>query len=293
MQNSEEYVLRVLRRTQLGLQDSLMPSHALKLVKLVEKFEATSALKKEIHLLKRVSGFQKCAISMEWLYNRVQNPVEEFSPEQFESDILMLNEKIFEAFLNQPFDLPDTTVSQPQSFDFSSSSEVNTENPPSLSSPFSEPNWGGANSVSSPAFTENVNASFESPIDSSPSLFESFDSALLEAAQRLSGLLSEFGLKMTNERPIAMAVIRMTAKTANENARSMNNVIAQEFFQNLVNLVNYIDQEGKIKNEDVASLMLDIGDRLRNTIDSPVSGITFLKKITEYISNPKELLKKK
>jgi hypothetical protein len=106
MDNPEQYLLQVLRRTLAGLQDSLIPFHAGKMQQLTEKFEQAPVLKDEIRRLLNVNGFTKAALSMQWVMERVENSGEDFSPDQFDADAMTLSDKMFEAFLSEPFDAP-------------------------------------------------------------------------------------------------------------------------------------------------------------------------------------------
>ncbi|MBW7888172.1 MAG: hypothetical protein H3C35_07415 [Bacteroidetes bacterium] len=293
MENPEEYVLKVLRRTHLGLQDSLFPAHAEKLSNLVVKMDQSDSLIEEIQKIKLVNGFAKCALSIEWLFKRIESEKSEPTPEQFESDVLFLNEKIFEAFLNQPFEAPETSDYSPltnDSFGMESSGSLgdSLQSPfsdfPASQNPLSEPDWGMTASTELPS-------EIPSSTEKSPALKDALSEILLESIQKISEMLFEYVEKNSNERLVTMAVVRMTAKTAAENARSESNIIGQEFFQKLNELVNYLDKEGKLKTDSTASLMMDIGDRMKHAVQSENSGVSLLGKITEYIHDPKELLK--
>ena len=43
---------------------------------------------------------------MEWMMERVTRSGEDFSPDQFDVDATLLSDKLFEAFLSEPFDAP-------------------------------------------------------------------------------------------------------------------------------------------------------------------------------------------
>jgi outer membrane biosynthesis protein TonB len=114
MDNPEQYLLQVFRRTQASLQDSLIPIHASKMHQLTEKLEQAPTLKDEIGRLRNVNGFTKAALSMQWILERVEKSGEDFSPDQFDIDAATLNDKLFEAFLSEPFDAPtDAAVAAP------------------------------------------------------------------------------------------------------------------------------------------------------------------------------------
>lgn len=309
MQNNEEYLLRVLHRTSEGLQDSLIPSHGAKLKKLIDKLQKATSLSQEIHTLIQVQGFGKCALAMRWLLERVQYTNEDFSPEQFESDVLFLNEKLFEAFLNQPFDMPD----------FASQQQTEVVARPVQEIQISDEEFLPAQSTTS---TEEVSTITEEPMqetiaaatpftvdtyesallaapvdqlsssDDSPSLADAVDAELYESLQRLSQNILDFRDKAPNERAIATAVIRVTARAGAELANAASNVFVSEFYQSLLKLIAYADEKGKIKSDTFLSVLSDVGDRLAYALRQSSGGVTLLKNITSFISDPKGVLNK-
>ena len=74
--------------------------------RLTERLEQAADLRNEIRSLQRVSGFTKAALSMEWVMERVTRSGEDFSPDQFDVDATLFSDKLFEAFLSEPFDVP-------------------------------------------------------------------------------------------------------------------------------------------------------------------------------------------
>lgn len=307
MQPNEEYLLRVLRRTTEGLQDSLIPSHGVKLTKLVDRFERTGSVSSEINSLVQVQGFAKCALAMRWLLDRVQFTGEDFIPEQFESDALFLNEKLFEAFLNQPFDMPDfghtvqADVSQRpvQEIQISADEFIPVHSGSSYSMPDPFAGQPADETVSSSPFNVDTyesallsTPSAPSARDESPSLGDAMDPELYDVTQRLAQSIIELGDKMPGERAIATAVIRVTARSGAESASAAANVFVTEFYQALLKLIAYADEQGKIKSDVFAAAMRDIGDRLSHALRQNSGGVTLLKNITTFISNPKEALSK-
>ncbi len=311
MESNEEYLLRALRRTSNGLTDSLIPAHGAKLTKLLHRFESTGALRREINALLNVQGFGKCGLAMEWLLERTKRSNDYFAPEQFESDILLLNEKLFEAFLNQPFDMPDfsRTFEAPArpiqqniqisddeflGTNYHSANTSSQQSASSVSEPapigesMTEPDWGG---TFSPSVTAAVSEG--SPHNTSPSLSETMTQDLFESSERIAQTAIEFNDKQSNERPIAMAVLRVTIRASLDVAKALNNVIAQDFFEAMLRLIALSDEHGKIRSDGFADVIHDIGDRFLNALHSPSDGITLLKNITTFISDPKELLAKK
>lgn len=317
MDNYEEYLLKVLKRTNTGLQDSLIPVHAAKLSKFVEKFEKSPSLLKEVDRLKNVTGFAKCATAMRWLLERTKRPEEIFSPEQFESDILMMNEKLFEAFLNQPFDMPDYSLKNPvdapvrpiqkdvqlaeDEFMLMGSTipAPESHDVPGTAAPSGAESLEPEESDWKPAFTETFAEALINATDSShtneisPALSEVMSPELLETTKNLSKSAEDFSLKAPGERPIAMAVMRVSAKSALETSKSTNNLIIQEFFQALVGLINFADKEGKIRSEDFSAIIRDVADRLMNALNDTSNGVNALKNLTQFIQDPKELFKKR
>ncbi len=320
MESNEEYFLRALRRTSNGLTDSLIPAHGAKLTKLLKRFESTPSIGREVNALLGVQGFGKCALAMEWLLERTKRLNDFSTPEQFESDILLLNEKLFEAFLNQPFDMPDysRTFEAPtrpiqQNIELTDDEFVGTSyrsaesvsldtpedgsqsgsTPSAANDSMSEPNWGSTPSIE--AYESALtSASPDAPAnDPSPSLSQAMNPELFESSERIAQNAIEFSDKPSSDRPIAMAVIRVTIRAAVDIAKNTNNVIVQEFFEAMLRLIAYADEQGKIRSDQFADVIRDIGDRLMIGLKSPSGGITILKNITTFMSDPKELLQKK
>lgn len=344
MDNNEEYIIRVLHRTFNGLQDSLTPVHGRKLKRLVERFEGSGSFFDDIQRLMTVHGFAKAALAMEWLYLRTQQPQEEFSLEQFESDVLLLNEKFFDAFLNQPFEMPNfgnPTADegfQPdrhQQFQISADEFVHTDagagqgiekipmetvgqyDSTVLTEGVVEQNDGmemsgalvennaqeeqteygeSAQAFGEQSFEETIIHSSVSNHDQSdytPPLADIIDSGLFEMINKVAQSAIEFGDKSPKERPIAASVLRVTVRAGLEESKSSNNVIAQEFFQAMVGLINMADELGKIKSEAFADAVRDVGDRLHIALQQSDSGVILLKNITAFISEPIKILGKK
>ncbi|MDD8017399.1 MAG: hypothetical protein PHP42_03390 [Bacteroidota bacterium] len=314
MDNYEEYLLRVLKRTHSGLQDSLIPAHGIKVSKLLDKFERTSSIENEIQTLMRVQGFAKCALTMQWLLDRTKREEETFSPEQFESDILLLNEKLFEAFLNQPFDMPDysksANIEPPQrpiqqniqmaneEFFIAGSSGNDTSAQGSaspLTPKISEPDWG-LSTPASEAFQSDLvtsSAGAGEKTDVNISLDDVMGTDLIDATRRISQNAIDFSMEMPGGRAVAMAVMRVSVKAALESAKMTNNILIQDFYQALLSVINYADQQGKIRSDDFADIIRDVGDRLAIALKDSGNGVTILKTLTEFIHEPKELFKKR
>lgn len=308
MDNHEEYILRVLHRTNAGLQDSLIPAHGAKLKRLVDTFDSSPSLAGEIAALMSVRGFGKCALAMEWLYERTRRTDDDFSPEQFESDVLLLNEKIFEAFLNQPFDMPDygraagpAETVRPVNADvqmsadelqLSEGSTVSTPPPPTLT----EPSWDTVTPIFSSLESELTAApaiESETPSGNEPGLRDIFDAELTEIAGRVAESAALVIEKSAAERPVTVSVLRVSARAAMDAARAANNLVAQDFFGALVKFIGTADEMGKIRHDLFAESLRDVADRLAIALSQPDNGMVLLKNITAYLADPKELLGKK
>ncbi|MBP6672574.1 MAG: hypothetical protein KA247_05465 [Bacteroidetes bacterium] len=320
MESNEEYFLRALRRTSNGLTDSLIPAHGAKLTRLLNRFESTPSIGREVNALLGVQGFGKCALAMEWLLERTKRLNDFSTPEQFESDILLLNEKLFEAFLNQPFDMPDysRTFEAPtrpiqQNIELTDDEFIGTsyqsspsavlETPAEEMQPedvrvsavesMSEPNWSSTPSIAAYESSLTSSSAETTLSDSSPSLSEAMNPELYESSERIAQNAVEFIDKPSSDRPIAMAVIRVTIRAAVDIAKNTNNVIVQDFFEAMLRLIAYADEQGKIRSDQFADVIRDIGDRLMIVLKAPSGGITILKNITLFMADPKELLQKK
>lgn len=309
MDNHEEYILRVLHRTNAGLQDSLIPAHGAKLKRLVETFDASPSLAGEIAALMSVHGFGKCALAMEWLYERTRRPEDEFTPEQFESDVLLLNEKIFEAFLNQPFDMPDYSraagaaeMVRPVNAEVQMSADelqLSDGHTASSSAPpptLSEPSWDTVTPIFSSLESDLTSAPASAPetfSGSEPGLRDIFDAELTEIAGRVAESAALVIEKSAAERPVTVSVLRVTARAAMDAARAANNLVAQDFFGALVRFIGTADEMGKIRHDLFAESLRDVADRLTIALSQPDNGMVLLKNITAYLADPKELLGKK
>lgn len=314
MESNEEYLLRVLRRTNAGLQDSLIPAHGAKLVKLVGRFERAESIPQEVDMLMHVQGFGKCALAMKWLLERMRNSHQDFSAERFESDVLLLNEKLFEAFLNQPFDMPDFgspseagTAQQSGQVDNTSTERVfepsaAMESGKKDSAHGSNPKIYRSVVDDQPITSSSAVDAFESALISSssdtsqsegtPPLADVMDAELYETMQRLAQSAVELRSKSPNERPIAAAVLRVSARNGVESANNANNILVADFYQSLLKLIAYADERGKIKSDAFAETMGDVGDRLLNSLGLPSGGVTVLKSVTALLNDPKGVLKK-
>ncbi len=303
MESNEEYLLRALRRTSSELADSLIPAHGVKLTKLLDKFERADSVEQEVQTLLQVQGFGKCALAMEWLLERTKRSDDNFVPEQFESDTLLLNEKLFEAFLNQPFDMPDYSqtfeapVRQIQhDIQLSDDEFIGTSYPQQKTALQTEPEQLLEQKITQPITEPSWNTSSSSETsanDASPALSDAMNPDLFESTKRVAQSAVEFFDKAANERSISMAVLRVAARTAGETAKASANLVGQDFFNALLRLISYADEQGKIRSDVFAEIIRDTGDRLHFALNQPSGGVTLLKNITTYINESKELFSKK
>ncbi|MFA6456824.1 MAG: hypothetical protein WCW40_08385, partial [Bacteroidota bacterium] len=86
---------------------------------------------------------------------------------------------------------------------------------------------------------------------------------------------------------------RVTVRAAGESAKSSGNLLVQDFFDGMLKLIAYADEQGKIKSDPFADIIRDIGDRLSVALKETHGGITHLKNLTKYINDPKELFSKR
>ena len=328
MDNPEQYLLQVFRRTQASLQDSLIPLHATKMHQLTEKLEQAPLLKDEIERLRNVSGFTKAALSMQWIMERVEKSGEDFSPDQFDVDATTLNDKLFEAFLSEPFDAPtDATASAPMETSIESivepSAEMVTEEsvhlepePVALNEPavevFTEPQAQSQPQSLPDSQTEPLvdlqpqqepqSASQPVPepepapppppaIEEAPALTDLLDQNLLLGFQRFTEIVSKLGEKTPAERKSVFAVLAMIAKSSTDVARAQGKKDVLDFFQSVLKFIAYVDTSGSSQNSRVAEIMREVGERLSSALKEPSNGPALLQSINQILQNPESSLK--
>ena len=301
MDNPEQYLLQVLHRTQAGLQDSLIPFHGSKMKRLTERLEQAPSLRQELQSLQQVSGFTKAALSMEWMLERVTRSGEDFSPDQFDVDATLLGDRLFEAFLSEPFDAPvEPSVSSdssaaalsepsletvvPQSIEEQQQAELpvvsvseDTEALPSQARLDSIP---GLESQTPPPLPEDP-----------PALTELLDQNLLLGFQRFTEIVSKLGEKSPSERASVFAVLAMIAKSSMEVARAQGKKEILEFFQSVIKFIQYVDSSGSAQDSRVADIMGDVGERLSKALAERSNGAALLQSISEILQDPERSLK--
>jgi hypothetical protein len=328
MDNPEQYLLQVFRRTQASLQDSLIPLHASKMHQLTEKLEQVPALKDEIVRLRNVNGFMKAALSMQWIMERVEKSGEDFSPDQFDMDATTLNDKLFEAFLSEPFDAPtDAAVAAPLEASTDSIAEpaagaiaaepehVEPEPAPASESSMETYVEPQAQLQSQPEFqpeplTElqpQLESQSESqpqpepepepttppppPVEEAPTLTDLLDQNLLLGFQRFTEIVSKLGEKTPSERKSVFAVLAMIAKSSTDVARAQGKKDVLDFFQSVIKFITYVDTSGSAQDSRVAEIMGEVGERLSKALKERSNGPALLQSINQILQNPESSLK--
>jgi hypothetical protein len=307
MDNSE-YLLQVLRRSHLALQDSLIPVHAEKCHRLIQNFERAPSLSTELETLRLVTGFTRAALAMEWVMRRVKANREELSDTQFERDVELLNDKLFEAFLSEPFDAPAPA----QEAADESIIEIEETIPDVPSIPETVPAEEEISAVDSPAAIADTIADREpseitSPVISeeptpepvsqtvvppsepdSPPLTELLDQNLLLGFQRFSDILANLAQRPPAERKSAFAVLGMIAKSSIDVARAQGKKDVQDFFESMVTFIKKISDEGGMNEEQVSGALKIVGQKMIDALLEKSNGATLLKNIRSILENPQQ-----
>ena len=302
MDDPEQYLVQVLHRTRTGLQDSLIPYHAAKMQRLAERLEQASSLKDEISRLVRVNGFTKAALSMEWVMERVVRSGEDFSPDQFDLDATLLSDKLFEAFLSEPFDAPSETSAPPQPPPASSGAILQGGQEPaanthrSTEAPAPEADAAGkSETFSEPSVpvgpAEAPLPPPPPPVVEPPALADLLDQNLLLGFQRFTEIVSKLGEKTPSERKSVFAVLAMIAKSSTDVARAQGKKDVLEFFQSVLKFIAYVDSSGATQDSRVADIMKDVGDRLSKALTERTNGAELLQSVIEILKNPESSLK--
>jgi len=297
MDNPEQYVLQVLHRTQAGLQDSLIPFHGNKMKRLTERLEQAANLKQELQSLKHVNGFTKAALSMEWLMERVTRSGEDFTPDQFDVDAMLLSDKFFEAFLSEPFDVPAESL-PPVGGAPAASNESSIEPAVSfIEQPTAEvetlPAAGTTEAaVMAPPEPEVLPEPVPAPVPAEPpGLKELLDQNLLLGFQRFTDIVSKLGEKSPSERKSIFAVLTMIARSSSEVARAQGKQEILDFFQSVTKFIQYVETSGSVQDSRVAAMMRDVGERLTKALAEPANGAALLLNINEILQDPERSLK--
>ena len=297
MDNPEQYLLQVLHRTQAGLQDSLIPFHGTKMRRLTERLEQAASLKQELQSLQHVSGFTKAALSMEWVMERVTKSGEDFSPDQFDIDATLLSDRLFEAFLSEPFDAPaESSVESGSSAGALSESSVESIVPQSVEEQAELPVVSAVDAPelsSLPAQPEFIpeHPAPPPPPEEPPALTELLDQNLLLGFQRFTEIVSKLGEKSPSERKSVFAVLAMIAKSSTEVARAQGKKEILEFFQSVIKFIQYVDSSGSAQDSRVAEIMRNVGERLSKALAERSNGAALLQSINEILQDPERSLK--
>ncbi len=298
MDNPEQYLLQVLRRTQTGLKDSLLPYHGTKLERLVGRLEQAANLKEELDRLRGVSGFTKTALSMEWVMERVTRSGEDFSPDQFDADATLLSDKLFEAFLSEPFDAPaeppvrpaesDVTLSDsPADSSVSPTGEEQQVPPPAVAAEASVELSPQIQTTPEP----ETQIPTPPPVEEPPALTDLLDQNLLLGFQRFTEIVSKLGEKPPSERKSVFAVLAMIAKSSTDLARAQGEKEILEFFQSVIKFIQYVDSSGSAQDSRAAEVLRDVGERLSKALVERSDGTALLQSINQILQDPERSLK--
>ena len=290
MDDPEHYLLQVLQRTRAGLQDSLIPFHAGKMNLLTERLESSPSLKDELKRLRRVNGFTKAAQSMEWVMERVVLSGEDFSPDQFDLDATMLSDKLFEAFLSEPFDAP-TEVRNPED-----SAPTNIQTTEIIEPATTEeiPPVTAETAVEEVAVAPEPRVEPEPPpppVVAPPALADLLDQNLLLGFQRFTEIVSKLGEKTPSERKSVFAVLAMIARSSVDVARAQGKKDVLEFFQSVIKFITYVDSSGSSQDSRVAEIMREVGARLAKALTERSDGPALLQSVNQILQNPESVLK--
>jgi len=293
----------VLHRTHAGLQDSLIPFHGSKMRRLTDRLEQAASLKDELQSLQRVSGFTKAALFMEWMMERVARSGEDFSPDQFEIDATLLSDKLFEAFLSEPFDAP-VESSVPPGVSAAALSEpsvesvvpqnVEEEQHTELSVASAAETAELPMQEAQPEFIPEPEPAHEPPAlppEETPALTELLDQNLLLGFQRFTETVSKLGEKSPSERKSVFAVLAMLAKSSTEVARAQGKKEILEFFQSVIKFIQYVDSTGSAEDSRVAEIMRDVGEHLSKALVERSNGAALLQSINQLLHDAERSLK--
>ena len=312
MNKSEEYLLQAVRRAQLGLQDSLIPFHSEKLSKLIDTLESAQSLSGELIHLRSVNGFMKSALSMEWILLREEKTSKSStSSDTFESDVQLLNEKLFESFLGEPFDAPQISQEEtpqeemrqeqttqeefvlPQTIEEPVTHEPISTQENVLGSSLSEPDW---NTTVQSSLIETESSSYSTPIETrpevSPSLKNILDQNMVLGVQRFAESAISLSEKAPIERGISISVLKMISKSSVDMARAHNKIGVAEFFLSVIAFIEYSEKAGIAKDDKTSEVLHDIGDRITIALNDTANGMKHLDNIKKYLVHPKDILGK-
>jgi hypothetical protein len=265
--------------------------------RLTERLEQAASLKQELQSLQHVSGFTKAALSMEWVMERVTKSGEDFSPDQFDSDATLLSDRLFEAFLSEPFDAPaESSVASGSSAGALSESSVESTVPQTVEDQAELPvvsavDAPGLSSLpAQPEFIPEPPAP-PPPPEEPPALTELLDQNLLLGFQRFTEIVSKLGEKSPSERKSVFAVLAMIAKSSTEVARAQGKKEILEFFQSVIKFIQYVDSSGSAQDSRVAEIMRNVGERLSKALAERSNGAALLQSINEILQDPERSLK--
>ena len=269
------------------------------MTRLTERLEQAQNLREELHSLRRVNGFTKAALSMEWLMERVARSGEDFSPDQFDVDATLLSDRLFEAFLSEPFDAPAEAPAPagPPVAAATEASAIDDLPEPAPAALPAEPTPALADEIPEiPAPQIEPEAVPEPeplppPVVEPPALTELLDQNLLLGFQRFTEIVSKLGEKSPSERKSVFAVLAMIAKSSMEVARAQGKKEILEFFQSVIKFIKYVDSSGSAQDSRVAEVMRDVGERLSKALVERSNGAALLQSINQILQDPEHSLK--
>ncbi len=221
-----------------------------------------------------------------------------FFPDQFDADVTLLGDKLFEAFLSEPFDAPaeppTPSGSSGQALKDSSAgsivpqaAEQQAELPGVSAMETPEP-------LSPPAQSQVV----PEPVSQTPApaaepaaLAELLDQNLLLGFQRFTEIVSKLWEKSPSERKSVFAVLAMIAKSSTEVARAQGKKEVLGFFQSVIKFIQYVDSSGSAQDSRVADVMRDVGERLSKALAERSDGAAVLQSINQMLEDSEQSLK--
>ncbi len=301
MDNVEEYMLRVLRRTQLQLEENLTPEQISKFNAMLEKVEQAPSLENEISLFKKVKGFQQTALTMEWIVKRVHYTGEEFSLEQFENDINLVNEKFFQSFVNE------STISIPSHQKDEVFEQGFTVEEKEIFEPVIEQKIEPQEKIQKQESTQEDSPYFATqkkdiplpqssiPIptgaSNSPSLIVFLEPQLVLSFQRFTDTMQKIGDKSPIERKAIYPLLKAIAKSSIDFARVKNKTLVVEFLQMVIEFLTTLDAVGTIREKEVTVAIKDFGNRLSIAMNSQSGGEEHLQTLNEFLRTSNNSLK--
>jgi hypothetical protein len=213
----------------------------------------------------------------------------------------MLNDKLFEAFLSEPFDAPtDAAVAAPLEASTESIAETvaepeHVESEPAPASESSMETYVEPQAQPQPESQPRPEPEPATPppppIEEAPALTDLLDQNLLLGFQRFTEIVSKLGEKTPSERKSVFAVLAMIAKSSTDVARAQGKKDVLDFFQSVIKFITYVDTSGSAQDSRVAEIMREVGERLSKALKERSNGPALLQSINQILQNPESSLK--